>query len=679
MEHAYVHLLHLLAEHPGWTLAFVLFAAFVESLALVGTFFPGSTAMFIAGAFAGTGALNLGWLFACAIVGAVAGDALSFWIGRRYGGAIARVWPFSRHPAILEKAEAYFARHGARSVILARFVGPLRAVVPIVAGMAGMTPTRFFMMNVISALVWAPAHILPGVVLGASLQLAGAVSFRLVAIVAILVAAGWLIERASRIVLAHADAWASASRRSVASWAARHEGRAARGLARLLDPAQPALGAVVVLTALVPVFAAVFSYALENVLHDAPLVQVDQSVRQFLYSIRTTWVDALLARIETLGSAPALIALMATVTVWLAAERRWRAIAYWLIAAAFSQLLILAIRAVIHHTPAGTSEFDAFVFPSGRVASMVIVYGFVMFVLVRRVTHWLVALAIATLGNTIIAGVSFAGLYFDRFLFSDALGGAAFASIWLAVVVLTSVWRYPEHPPPRNFMPLVIGGVLAATLVLHPAEDPRAGGMDASATGTPVVITAAQWTDTSWRTFACYRFDMKGARREPLTIQWAASAGDLSRALRDAGWTKGPQVSVRSLLSLVSPQVNASALPILPKLNNGIPSPLVFARPHLPEDPRHPGARRDVLRFWPSGYALRRESGPPTPIWVGTLVYERLRRPSWPFNVLAQYPGDQRRPIADGDGPPGWLRIVLPASEGCAGRPVTLLVPDARR
>ncbi|HEY1608764.1 MAG TPA: LssY C-terminal domain-containing protein, partial [Paraburkholderia sp.] len=575
-------------------------------------------------------------------------------------------------------AQQYFVQHGMRSVIFARFIGPLRAVVPIVAGMAGMSPARFFVMNVTSALIWAPIHILPGVVLGASLQLAGAVSFRLVAIVAIIVVGGWLTYRASGIVLSHADAWARASRHRAARWAAQHDNAAARRLARLLDPAQPALGAVIVLTGLVPVFAAVFSYALANVLHDAPLVAVDQSVRQFLYSIHSTWADTLLARIETLGSTPALIALMVTVMVWMAAERRWRTITYWLIAAAVSQLLIFAIRVLIHHTPVGSAEFDAFVFPSDRVASMVIVYGFVMFLLVRRVTHWSVALAVATLGNAIVVGVTFAGLYFDRFLFSDALGGAAFASIWVAVVVLMSLWRYPKRPPPRDFMPLVIGGVLAVALVMQPVEEPRAGGMAVRTAVAPVVITDGQWTGRSWQTFSCYRFDMKGSRREPMTIQWAASADDLSRALRDAGWTKGPQISALSLLSLVSPRVNATALPILPKLNNGVPSPLVFARTHVPDDPRHPGARRDVLRFWPSGYALargRNGNGATVPIWLGTLVYERLRRPSWPFNVVAQYPGDQERPIADGDGPPGWQRIVMPTDESCDHRAVTLLVP----
>ncbi|MFP3796203.1 MULTISPECIES: VTT domain-containing protein [Paraburkholderia] len=683
MEHAYVQLLHLLAEYPGWTLAFVVFAAFLESLALIGTFFPGSTAMFIAGAFAGTGALNLGWLFVCAIVGAVAGDALSFWIGRRYCDSIVKVWPFSRHPAILEKAEAYFARHGTRSVILARFVGPLRAVVPIVAGMAGMTPMRFFVMNVISALVWAPAHILPGVVFGASLQLAGAVSFRLVVALAMIALAFWLIWRFTHVLLAHLDQWAGASRRGAAQWAQRHgESHAARRIARLLDPRQPALGAVLVVTALVPLCAAVFSYVLSNLLRGDPLVQIDQSVRLFLHSIHTTWADDVLARVETLGSNLTLALLVVTVTAWMALERRWRTIAYWMLAAGVSQALILVLRILIHHDVGAAAHVGAYVFPSDRVASMVIVYGFMMFLLVRRANMPQAAI-VATLGNAIVVSVTFAGLYFDRFLFSDAIGGAAFASIWVAAVVLLSLWRYPQRPPERNVMPSIVLAVLVLALVLQRGAAGHVAAVESRDEEPPVVVSQLAWTDTLWRTFACYRVDMKGERREPMTLQWAASAADLSHALRDAGWSEGTQFSVKSVLSLVAPNVDALSLPLLPKLNNGQPSPLVFARLHLPDDPQRPGSRRDVLRFWPTGYAL---ASADTPIWVGSLVHERLRRASWPFNVLTTYVdrdndgSDQvRRPDLAAPGePPGWRVMTMPGSEGCEGRPVMLVVSGGR-
>src|ERR1700729_4581422 len=108
MEHAYFKLLHMLSGHPEWALVVVALAALLESVAFIGTFIPGSTAMFVAGALIGTGTLNLGWVFACAIAGAVAGDAASYWFGARYKEKIRQVWPFRTHPGVLAAGEKYF-------------------------------------------------------------------------------------------------------------------------------------------------------------------------------------------------------------------------------------------------------------------------------------------------------------------------------------------------------------------------------------------------------------------------------------------------------------------------------------------------------------------------------------------------------------------------------------------
>lgn len=669
MEHAYVQLMQTLTAHAAWLLAFVFLAAFLESLAVIGTFVPGSTAMFVAGALVGTGAVNLGWLFAFAIAGAVAGDGISYWIGRRYRERLGQIWPFSTHPGILTAAQQYFVKHGARSVIFARFIAPLRALVPVVAGMVGMSPLRFLGMNVLSALIWAPAHIVPGVVFGASLELAGAVSLRLVVLIGMVVAAGWVLFQITRTVLLHARAWTDASRRSMLAWVAHHPGRAANRLRRLLDPAQPVLGLIVAITALVPLCAGIFSYVLTNVLHGDPLVQVDVSVYQFLRSMHTSWADDVLARVTTLGSPPTLIALVLAVGVWLMLERRWRTITYWAIAALISQLVIVIIRVLIHHEPPGHANADAWLFPSDRIAALVTVYGFTMFLLVRRV-GMLQSIAVATVGNAIVVAVAFAGLYFGRYLFSDAIGGAAFASIWVALLALTAMWRYPDAPPTRPYVPLVMLTVLCVAAGLQPATRPEARGVSEPRAPTP--ITRIEWTDNYWRTLPCYRMDMHGSRREAMTLQWAGSAAQLASGLRAAGWQDGTPVSVHSVLSLVAPGTQALALPVLPKLNNGVPSTLNFART------RGDGEQRDVLRFWPTSYTLQRANGAPTPIWLGSLVHERLRRPTWPINVLMPYADPAADiGIAPGGQPAGWRTLAMPGSLDCEGKPVTLIVSDA--
>ena len=78
---------------------------------------------------------------------------------------------------------SFFSRHGGKSVLFGRFVGPVRPVIPVVAGMLGMGPVHFVVVNVLSAIGWALAYILPGVFFGTSLAVAGAVSTRLAVLI----------------------------------------------------------------------------------------------------------------------------------------------------------------------------------------------------------------------------------------------------------------------------------------------------------------------------------------------------------------------------------------------------------------------------------------------------------------------------------------------------------------
>jgi membrane protein DedA with SNARE-associated domain/membrane-associated phospholipid phosphatase len=669
MEHAYFKLLHLLSGHPAWALTVVLLAAFFESIAFIGTFVPGSTAMFVAGALVGTGSLNLGWVFACALAGAVAGDAASYWFGCSHKETIAKLWPFRTHPGMLTAGQRYFEAHGAKSVIFARFIAPLRAVVPVVAGMMGMRPVRFLVINIVSALVWAPVHILPGVVFGASIELAGAVSFRLVAVLAILVAATWLTFKLTSLVVSHARAWTDSSRRNLLLWARHHPGAIGRVVLGILDPKHQAAALIAVISVLLLASATVFFSTLHDVSRGDPLVQVDVSVYRFLQSFRSSWGDAVLAVLATLGSVPTLTALTALVVVWMAFERRWRTVAYWLTAVVFSQLLILAIQITIQRPLPGAVASSLRAFPSNHVAASVVIYGFLSFLLARRVGAVArVFVAMATIA--VLVSVAFSGLYFGHFTFSDAVGGAALAATWVFLVALTAVWRYPAKPAPRAMMPVTVLAVVCVSVVLQLRTSLDA--MAVEPTPPSIVVTPLQWTDTVWRTFSCYRSSMDGDRLEPITIQWSATAGEIRAQLERRGWTEGSRLSAHSILSLVSPDVAATALPVLPRLNNGEPSVLVFTRAHMSAD------ERDVLRFWPTQYAVSHRGGqPPTPVWLGSLVHERLLRPSWPFNVLR--PDKRIEPMiaAHGEASP-WRGLEVARSAGCGGIPVTLVASEGQ-
>src|SRR3990167_7943014 len=103
-----------------------------------------------------------------AMLGAVIGDGISYWMGHYFNDRLRRIWPFSTNPNLLEKGEGFVLKYGVMSVFIGRFVGPVRAIVPLVAGMLGMKPLLFTIANITSAIGWAPIYMLPGILLGAA-------------------------------------------------------------------------------------------------------------------------------------------------------------------------------------------------------------------------------------------------------------------------------------------------------------------------------------------------------------------------------------------------------------------------------------------------------------------------------------------------------------------------------
>ena len=155
-----------IAAHSTWAAPIVFVVAFGESFVFLSLLLPGTTILAACGALTPGGTLPIWPLLLGAIPGAILGDAVSFYLGRRYGPALAARWPLNRQPGLVARAEGFIRRRGVASIALGRFFGPLRAVVPLAAGMSGMAPAPFWLANIASAIVWAPAVMLPGALFG---------------------------------------------------------------------------------------------------------------------------------------------------------------------------------------------------------------------------------------------------------------------------------------------------------------------------------------------------------------------------------------------------------------------------------------------------------------------------------------------------------------------------------
>ncbi len=166
-------LISFVSAHPGLAYLTIFLAALLEAVPVIGSVVPGSTLILALSALIPGGELGIAGVFAAAIAGAALGDGTAFWIGHRSQREILSAWPMSRYPNVVAQSEAFFHRWGALAVFFARFVAPIRAFVPITAGALGMSPPRFYAINIAAILLWAPAHILPGVLAVSALDQAG--------------------------------------------------------------------------------------------------------------------------------------------------------------------------------------------------------------------------------------------------------------------------------------------------------------------------------------------------------------------------------------------------------------------------------------------------------------------------------------------------------------------------
>jgi undecaprenyl-diphosphatase len=149
-------------HHADWAYVSIFVIALVESLAIIGLFIPGVALMIGAGGLIASGILNFSITCASVFAGAVIGDTLSYWFGCYYQDRVRYYWPFIKHPHLLERGIQFFSRYGIASIALARFFGPMRAIVPLIAGMLHMPVMSFVTTNICSAVVWAPSYLLPG-------------------------------------------------------------------------------------------------------------------------------------------------------------------------------------------------------------------------------------------------------------------------------------------------------------------------------------------------------------------------------------------------------------------------------------------------------------------------------------------------------------------------------------
>jgi len=595
----------LAESHPLWLIGLAFLLAFIESLAIVGILIPGILLLFLLGAVIGPDWVLFLAAWLAASTGALAGDGVSYWLGWRFRDRIPSLWPFSRRPDLLYSTRAQFQRHGGKAIVIARFVGPMRPLLPMIAGSMDVPKRLFLRYAVPACLVWAPVYLLPGVLFGASLELAAEFAGRLATLLVIVVVGLWLLIWLTRQIYEFTARRSSWWLRGLIRWVRAHP-RLGRLLGPLLEPGGREVLSVAMLGLLLLASLAV----LLGVLVATPFTDMhwdaSRQIASWAASLRNHLADPVMAGLVLASSTRSMLFLAGILALILLALGRRNAAWHWLAAVLGGWFLGELLRAAV-----GLMVVPPEVMPSlGQIPYQpmlltCLVFGFFAVLLAKdlaaRYRKWPYLITVAVLGLT-----SLAHFYLGLASLLGLLAALALGLGWLALVGIGYRTRASRSAHAGRlavtFYLLALGtGLINASAGLDEL-------LDQTRLQPPVQqIARTEWLAGSWRELPDRISRLGRYERTRFDLQIAAPLDAIVEALVGQGWREVPEVRAQDLWSLLLGRLDPDSLPHLNKDFAGRPDDLVV-RLDLPDGPTA------VLRLWFSGTTL--EPGG-QPLWLG--------------------------------------------------------------
>jgi len=633
---------HWIGAHPVAAGVVIFLIAFSDAVIVLGAIVPALPLLFGIGVLIGLGEVSGPYAVACAALGALAGDGLSYWVGRRWGARLRTVWPFRRYPQLLDRGERLFLRNAFKSILIARYVGAVRPFVPAIAGIAHWPLRRYLPASLIACLSWSVLFLAPGWVFGASWEAVAAVANRLLLVLGALLAVFALAWFAVLYTYRWFDRHADSLLKRVLRWTRAHP-RLDRLTGALIDPNRPESASLIVLAAcLLGISWAWFALLVMVLMRGEPLV-LDLTISQVMIGLRNPLADQLMAGLASLGDALVLGPAALVALLWLLWRQRWMAAAHWLAALAFGLALTTLLDLVID-MPRPPTAPSGFGFPSIQVTMATVSFGFFAVLIARelpgrsRVWPYLLAVtAITTLG--------FARLYLGAHWLSDIVGGALLGMVWLLMLGIA----YRRHVARSFWMrPLALAFYLsftAAALWHAPrAVEPLLARFHPPAPNR-IISEQTWWSGGAWKDLPSHRNERSADSRWPLGIQLVGPLAPLQAQLEARGWVVQAQADWLAALTLLDDDLAPDEHPVLPATLDTEAETLLMRRP-LGE------GRLQVLRLWRAPVLL--DSG--HPFWIGTVQTMTYTQPLWGlFNLW--------RPVVDNGDAARTLRDELQGFE----------------
>lgn len=616
-------LLQWLNAHPqlAGLVTFIISAG--ESVAIIGTIVPGSIMMTALGTLAGAGIIPLWPTIFWAIMGAIVGDGISYWIGHYFKDRLPHVWPFRNHPNLLISGETFVHKYGGMSVFIGRFVGPVRALVPLVAGMLGMKPLQFTIANIASAILWAPAYMLPGILLGAaSLELPPDIALHVILVLLLItlfiLLCLWFVYKLLQLI--HNQT----TQLQIAIWHRLQMSRRLSGITKVLQHHNPhkTYGQLNLAFYFVVTCIAFLALALYVKYAGPSNIMVNQALFHLFRGIRAPLIDEVMQNLTLLGQKQVILPVVLVVFVSLLAWKRPRAAFHTLVLGALAAGSVFVLKNIfrsprpwgVFHSP------ETYSMPSGHaVLSATFFFGlaFLIAQAFKPKYRW----PIYAIAAVIAFLVALSRLYLGAHWFTDIIAGWLVSAAILMFVII-SYRRYAEKP--KQTLGIFVIGLLALCLTLGVYRHLQFNQLTtnyAQLDWPKDEFSMNEWWQKN-DMLPAYRTSLFGFPSQQINIAWAGDLEQIRATLLKEGWSKPPPRDLVSTMHRISDIKSAQYLPMVsPQYLDKKPI-LILTRPATNQK------NLLVLRLWDSNRTIKDTH---TTVWVG-VISGVPRSYSWLFN-----------------------------------------------
>ena len=604
-----------LSYHPHWALLITFLISFSESLAIIGSIIPGSVTMTAIGILAGSGVMRIDFTLLAATLGAIAGDTGSYTLGYIFSDRLINIWPFNRYPTWLAYGKLYFEKHGSSSVLIGRFVGPMRSIIPVIAGMMQMNQWHFLLANILSGIAWAMLYVLPGVLIGAAGSLLSTESTtHLFALILMFLVIVWLLGLGLKWLLLLINQFLNANLHQM--WLHLKKHPLFRTSARYLAPKHEIYHYNTAALTCLWLFSFIMSiimtaFILQSFLANA----INNPVYLFLQSLRTQSFDVFFIFMRFFIHPFPLLVFALSVSLYAMYSRDWRMLRYWICLCFTCSLLTWALTSFIN-TPVPSAQLHFSFTPSLLAANLTLATAIFSFlILYIQAYHRTIVMQIFCSGLNVILFLSGLALLY----LGDNWATSILAAYLVGVTFSLSHWilfrRNTTVTSAGACVQIWIistGVILLLATAITSIRYFKQAVLDHAPYQQQFILSHHAWWNQTEPVLPVFTTNRIGQRIGLFNIQYLGKLGVFERALTNQGWKKQNDSLFYPLLLRAGGKYSAKKLPLMTQLYINKKPELIMAYP------LGQGQAVYILRLWRSNYHLRHIS---QPIWLGSVLY----------------------------------------------------------